>query len=293
MNTKQAFDLLILPHTSNEIWTLAEFKLKYNSSMKSHAEYSSTNRIHWNEVAPVHQNNYVNDLLQSISDPDFTTFDPIEQKLFKKLNLSEKAVAQICCNNARELISVKKAGAGRCVGFDLSDEFIKQGEMLKKAAAVEIELVRTDIYELSDVYDNQFDLIYITVGVLGQLQDLKTFFAILVRLLKSGGQIFMYEMHPILELFEEDSGGTIRNDYFNKKPYFEEDGNDYMNPNEIIKSPCYWFHHPLSEILGSLIAHGFNITHFDEYAHDISNRAAFLSEQESRPPMCFSLIASK
>jgi hypothetical protein len=37
--------------------------------MKSHAEYSSTNRIHWNEVAPVHQNNYVNDLLQSISDP--------------------------------------------------------------------------------------------------------------------------------------------------------------------------------------------------------------------------------
>ena len=37
----------------------------------------------------------------------------------------------------------------------------------------------------------------------------------------------------------------------------------------------------------------FNITHFDEYAHDISNRAAFLSEQDNRPPMCFSLIASK
>ena len=152
--------------------------------MKSHAEYSSTNLIHWNEVAPVHQNNYVNDLLQSISDPDFTTFDPIEQKLFKKLNLSEKAVAQVCCNNARELISVKKAGAGRCVGFDISDEFIKQGEALKQAAGVDIELVCTDIYELGDHYDNQFDLIYITVGVLGQLQDLKTFFAILASLLK-------------------------------------------------------------------------------------------------------------
>jgi hypothetical protein len=49
----------------------------------------------------------------------------------------------------------------------------------------------------------------------------------------------------------------------------------------------------LSEILGSLIEHGFNITHFDEYAHDISNRAAFLSEKENRPPMSFSLIASK
>jgi len=255
--------------------------------------YSATNRIYWNEVASVHQENYVNELYQRISDPDFTTFDPIEQKLFKRINLSGKAVAQICCNNARELISVKKAGAFRCVGFDISDEFIKQGEKLKQAAEVEVELVCTDIYDLDDAYDNQFDLLYITIGVLGWLQDLKTFFTILGRLLKPGGQIFMYEMHPILELFEEDSGSTIRNDYFNKKPYFEKDKNDYMNPTEIIKSPCYWFHHPLSEILGSFIEHGFNITHFDEYAHDISNRAAFLSEQENRPPMSFSLIAKK
>ena len=259
--------------------------------MKSRAEYSITNRIYWNEVASVHQDNYVNDLLQRIGDPDFTTFDPIEQKLFKKISLSGKAVAQICCNNARELISVKKAGAGRCVGFDISDEFIKQGERLKQAAGVEIELVCTDIYELGDAYDNQFDLLYITIGVLGWLQDLETFFAILVRLLKPGGQILIYESHPVLELFEEDSGGTIRNDYFNKKPYFEEEVSDYFNPEAVIKSPSYWFHHRLADIFGSLITHDFNIIHFDEYAHDISNRAAFLSEQENCPPMCFSLIA--
>ncbi len=261
--------------------------------MINRAEYTIANKAYWNEIASVHQESYVNNLILRVSQPNFTTFDVVEQHLFEKINLSGKSVAQICCNNARELISVKKAGAGRCVGFDISDEFIKQGERLKQAAGVEIELVCSDIYDLDNSYNNQFDLLYITIGVLGWLPDLETFFAILVRLLKPGGQILIYESHPVLELFEEDSGGTIRNDYFNKKPYFEEDGNDYMNPNEIIKSPCYWFHHPLSEILGSLIEHGFNITHFDEYAHDISNRAAFLSEQESRPPMCFSLIASK
>ena len=261
--------------------------------MKTLDKYSSTNRKHWNEVASVHQEKYVNNLLYLIADKNFTTFDSVEKKLFNQIQLFGKSVAQINCNNARELISVKRAGASMCVGFDISDEFIKQGEALKQAADVDIELVCTDIYDLGNAYDNQFDLLYITIGVFGWLKDLATFFSLLSRLLKPGGQIFIYEMHPILELFEEDSGGTIRNDYFNKKPYFEEDGNDYMNPNEIIKSPCYWFHHPLSEILGSLIAHGFNITHFDEYAHDISNRAAFLSEQESRPPMCFSLIASK
>ena len=261
--------------------------------MKTRAEYSIANRIHWNEVASVHQKKYVNNLIHLIADENFTTFDFVEKKLFQQIKLSGKSVAQINCNNARELISVKRAGASRCVGFDISDEFIKQGEALKQAADVDIELVCTDIYELGNAYDKQFDLLYITIGVLGWLQDLETFFSILSRLLKPGGQIFIYEMHPLIELFEEDSGGTIRNDYFSKTPFFEEGGNDYMNPNEIIKSPCYWFHHPLSEILGSLITHGFNITHFDEYAHDISNRAAFLSEQESRPPLCFSLIVSK
>ncbi|MCS5591483.1 MAG: class I SAM-dependent methyltransferase [Gammaproteobacteria bacterium] len=199
----------------------------------------------------------------------------------------------MCCNNARELISVRRAGVGRCVGFDISDEFIKQGEALKQAAGVDIELVRTDIYELGDAYDNQFDLIYITVGVLGQLQDLKTFFAILARLLKPGGQIFMYEMHPVLELFEEDSGGTIQNDYFNKKPCFEEEFSDYFETETVIKKPSYWFHHRLADIFESMMSNDFNITHFDEYAHDISNRAAFLSAQDNRPPVCFSLIASK
>ena len=261
--------------------------------MINRAEYTISNKAYWNEIASVHQESYVNNLILRVSQPNFTTFDVVEQHLFEKINLSGKSVAQICCNNARELISVKKAGAGRCVGFDISDEFIKQGERLKQAAGVEIELVCSDIYDLDNSYNNQFDLLYITIGVLGWLQDLATFFTILDRLLRPGGQILVYEMHPILELFEEDSGGTIRNDYFNKKPYLEEGANDYMNPNAVIKSPSYWFHHPLAEILGNLIAHNFIITHFEEYAHDISNRAAFLSEQKNRPPMCFSLIAKK
>ena len=261
--------------------------------MKTLDKYTSTNRKHWNEVASVHQEKYVNNLLKLIADENFTTFDFVEKKLFQQIQLSGKSVAQVNCNNARELISVKRAGASRCVGFDISDEFIKQGETLKQAAGVDIELVCTDIYELGNAFDKQFDLLYITIGVLGWLQDLEAFFRILSRLLKPGGQIFIYEMHPILELFEEDSGGTIRNDYFNKEPYFTENENDYMNPDEVIESPSYWFHHPLSKIFESLIAEGFKMIHFDEYAHDISGRGEFLAEQEKRPPMCFSLIASR
>jgi len=261
--------------------------------MEYRSKYSNLNRIHWNERAPVHQKKYVDELVFEVAKDDFTTFDFVEQRLFKKIKLSGKSVAQINCNNARELISVKKAGADRCVGIDISDQFIQQAKALVKASNVEVELVCSDIYELGDAYDNQFDLLYITIGVLGWLENLKAFFDILDKLLKPGGQIFMYEMHPILELFEEDSGSKIVNDYFNSELYVEENERDYFDHNAIIKSPSYWFHHPMSEIFENVINHGFHITHFDEYAHDISGGGEFLSTQENRPPMCFSLIATK
>ena len=261
--------------------------------MKYRSKYSNLNRIHWNERAPIHQKKYVDELVLEVAKNDFTTFDFVEQRLFKEIKLSGKSVAQINCNNARELISVKKAGAGRCVGIDISDQFIQQAQELVIASNVEVELVCSDIYDLGDAYDNQFDLLYMTIGVIGWLENLKVFFDILDKLLKLGGQIFIYEMHPILELFEEDSGSKIVNDYFTSGPYFEENERDYFDHNAIIKSPSYWFHHPMSEIFKNLINHGFHITHFDEYAHDISGGGEFLSTQENRPPMCFSLIANK
>jgi len=261
--------------------------------MKYRSKYSNLNRIHWNERAPIHQKKYVDELVLEVAKNDFTTFDFVEQRLFKEIKLSGKSVAQINCNNARELISVKKAGAGRCVGIDISDQFIQQAQELVIASNVEVELVCSDIYDLGDAYDNQFDLLYMTIGVIGWLENLKVFFDILDKLLKPGGQIFIYEMHPILELFEEDSGSKIVNDYFTSGPYFEENERDYFDHNAIIKSPSYWFHHPMSEIFENIINHGFNISHFDEYAHDISGMGEFLSTKENRPPMCFSIIASK
>ena len=72
--------------------------------MKTRAEYSIANRIHWNEVASVHQKKYVNNLIHLIADENFTTFDFVEKKLFQQIKLSGKSVAQINCNNARELM---------------------------------------------------------------------------------------------------------------------------------------------------------------------------------------------
>jgi len=261
--------------------------------MKDRQDYTQINRNMWNETAAVHQKNYVDDLLKRIKEPDFTTFDEIEKRLFNQINLSGKDVAQLSCNNARELIAVKKAGANRCLGLDISEGFIHQAQQLALAAEVDIELACTDLYAIGDEYNNQFDVIYVTVGALGWLPDLANYFALISRMLKPGGQLFMYEMHPAMVMFETQTGNTVVVDYFDRTASLDEDENDYMDPTAKIESPSYWFQHTLGDILGQCIIQGLNITHFKEYRHDISNVGAFLARQTHCPPLCFSLISQK
>ena len=259
--------------------------------MKS--DYAEANREMWNQTADVHARAKLEGLLESVKSPDFTTFDKIEKTIFETISLKDKAVIQLSCNNARELISCKKAGAGRCVGVDISDKFIEQGKRLAQAGNVEIELVRTSVYDLPHNYDNSFDIVYVTIGALGWLQDMDAYFKIVTRLLKSGGQIFIYEMHSMLDMFDTETGLEVKHSYFKKEPYVVDEAPDYFDPSTVVKGTSYWFHHKLSDIIGGCLNNGLSLTHFQEYDHDISNVYKPFEFFEKKPALCYSLVARK
>lgn len=254
-------------------------------------DYIQANRRMWNETATVHAEHYVNDLKIRIQAPDFATFDAVEQRLFAGIGLVGKAVVQLACNNGRELIAVKKAGAGDCLGVDLSDAFIEQARELAGAAGVEVAFLRASVYELPEDLHGSFDLAYITVGVLGWLEDLEAFFGVVAALLRPGGQLFIYEMHPILNMFEPGKGLVVDGSYFRREPLYAEAEQDYFDPGRTIEAGSYWFPHTLGEILQGCLRHGLRLEHFAEYDHDISNTYAAFGREANRPPLCFSLIA--
>jgi ubiquinone/menaquinone biosynthesis C-methylase UbiE len=256
-------------------------------------DYSEINRDMWNQTADVHAKAKLAALLEAVKAPDFTTFDDVEKAIFGQIGLKDKAVMQLSCNNARELIGCKKAGAGRCVGVDISDKFIEQGKLLARAAGVEIELVRSSVYDLPNDLNNSFDLVYVTIGALGWLQDMNKYFKIVNRLLKSGGQIFIYEMHPMLDMFDSETGLEVKHSYFKTDPYVTEAAPDYFDPSTIVTGTSYWFHHKLSDILGSCLKNGLTVRHFQEYDHDISNVFKAFEVFEKKPPLCYSLVARK
>jgi ubiquinone/menaquinone biosynthesis C-methylase UbiE len=256
-------------------------------------DYIEANRRMWNETAGIHEQGYVEGLLERVQAPDFCTFDEVEKRIFAQIGLTGKAVVQLCCNNGRELISVKKAGAGRCVGVDISDKFIDQARKLAGLGGVDVEFVCAGVYDLPHEYDGRFDLVYITIGALGWLPDIGAFFGVVSRLLAPGGRLFIYEMHPMLNMFEPEKGLTVDSSYFRSEPFVEQESPDYFDRSQVVNATSYWFHHTLAEIIGGCLNHGLELTHFEEYGHDISMVYAAFAHLPNKPPLCFSLVARK
>ncbi len=263
-------------------------------------DFTQANREAWNETAPIHAVQNLQDLLEHFRVSGYSCLHkPFEVERLQALKLEGKAVAQLCCNNGRELISVKNLfNAGRCVGFDISDRFIEQAKSLNAAANQDVEFVRVNVLEIPESFTAQFDLVYITIGALGWLPDLQVFLSTISRLLKPGGHVLIYEMHPILDMFEGDGDAKqnpleLKHSYFRTAPYIETGGLDYYGGKSYQSKTMYWFHYKISDLIGGLIQNGLQITAFDEFDFDISNTFARLEALEIKPPMCYLLEARK
>ncbi|MFW9992137.1 MAG: class I SAM-dependent methyltransferase [Candidatus Odinarchaeota archaeon] len=257
-------------------------------------EYTEANRIAWNESASVHKRLVFDKLLKNFQRPSYSCLDDIERRIISKIGLEGKNVAQLCCNNGRELLSIKNLGAERCVGFDISDDFIEQARQLANAGGIACEFVQTDVYDIPTDYDANFDLVYISVGALGWMPDLEKFFRVIKRLLKPFGWLFVYETHPMLDMFEsdcKDDPPKLEHSYFREKPYIEDTGLDYYGHTTYKSSPTYWFHHKMSDIIDACLKNRLELKSFQEYDHDITNEFAHFEKLAVKPPLSYTLTA--
>ena len=260
-------------------------------------KFTTANRAAWEEAAPIHARHNQVKLIEAFSRPGYSCLDSLETLFLNTLGVAGKDVAQVCCNNGRELLSVKNMGAARCVGFDGAEGFLAQGRELAQAAGQELEFVCTDVYDIDDNYAESFDLVTITIGVLGWLPDLPRFFSVLAKLLRPGGALFIYEQHPILDMItpgDADAPLEWELSYFTKEPYQETGGLDYYGGETYVAKPLTSFSHTMAEILMSGIdersrrgkLRGVSAPHFQYLVERGEGKAIGL-------PMCYTLVMRK
>lgn len=83
-------------------------------------------------------------------------------------DLSGASVLDIGCNGGFYSIQMKRRGAGRVLGIDVDERYLKQGRFAAKTLGLDIEFERRSVYEVAGL-DEQFDFV-IFMGVLYHLR---------------------------------------------------------------------------------------------------------------------------
>ena len=259
--------------------------------------FTEANREAWDEVAPLHAEINRAELLEAFSKPGFSTLAPHCRDRLEQIGFKGQSVAQLCCNNGRELLSLKNLGAGRCVGFDASAAFIEQARELAKTSGHEdVEFVTTDVYDIPSGKAGPYDIVMSTIGVMGWMPDLGGFFEVVARLTRPGGHVFIEETHPILIMYEEgeaDEPSYLEYSYFKDDPWVENGGLDYYGKTRYESKTNYCFPHTLADIIMAAIDAGLALRHFAELGYDISKFCADLEHAKAKPPMGMTMVWQK
>ncbi len=265
---------------------------------KSRSEYTEANRAAWDDSAPHHRKSEAFEKLKAkFAEPGYSRLDAIETEQLRALEVEDKDAAQLCCNNGREILSIKNLGAKSCTGFDQSAAFLAQARELATASKIDCTFVETDVYRIPPDYDAAFDIVVITIGVFGWMPDLDGFLAVAARLLRPGGALFVYEQHPITVMFEPwDPVDPHRlvNSYFKPDPFEETDAIVYDGGQRATVTPHYWFVHTMSDIITACLDHGLAIEHFREFPHNISSAEfEIYNNRPAQLPQSYILVARK
>jgi len=254
-------------------------------------KYTEANRKAWNQVAPIHRKSRNVDLAAAFGKSGYSTLDKTITAKFQQIGLCGKQVAQLGCNNGREILSLVNLGARHGVGFDISDEVIKEARELNNVAGLDCTFVRSDVYAIGNEYDSIFDLVYISIGALTWMPDLPGFFAVASRLLKSGGKLVLYEQHPfqfMLATADEDEYDSanpmkIAYSYFRQEVWENADGLDYYGKSKYKSEPSYCFTIKVSDIVNAMVGAKIILRELHEYPHDISNEFTHLQDRQLLP----------
>lgn len=257
-------------------------------------EYSQINRAAWEEVTPKHRLAKHKQLSAAkLAEPKTLLLDKTLVSVLEKIDVAGRDVVHFCCNDGEELISIKKMGAGRCVGVDICQTAIDAAQELADGLNLDCEFVQKDVYELSSDIDSTADIALITVGALAWLGDLVSFFEIVSRSIKTNGICLIHEMHPFCNVLNEHGQLDPDSSYFKPEPYRGVGDLDYFSRQSYGNCESYVFNHTMSTIINSLIANGLQIESFDEFPDD----NAYLLDRDvvnqSSLPMTCIIVARK
>lgn len=259
--------------------------------------YLEINRNTWNAKVEPHLKSdfyFVEEFLKGR-----TSLNSIELELLG--DVKGKEILHLQCHFGQDSISLSRLGA-KVTGIDLSEKAIEAAKDLTKKCGTNTKFLVSDVYDLPNVLDEKFDIVYTSYGTIGWLPDLEKWAKVVSHFLKSGGKLVFVEFHPIVWMFDDDFT-HVKYNYFNEKPIIETEEGTYADKTaEIVQDYVMW-NHPTSEVLSSLLKENLQLKSFQEYNwspypcfrhnEEIEKGKYQIPQFGNKIPIVFSLVAEK
>jgi SAM-dependent methyltransferase len=233
-----------------------------NESSK-HDAAELQNRALWDEIAPVHLKAY-NEV--ALLREDKEVLDNIE--LREVGSVGGKSLLHLQCHIGSDSLAWVRHGA-QVTGVDFSEKSISCANQLSEELELPATFIQSNIYDLRDAHEGQYDIVYTSKGVLCWLKDLVEWGRIIAHYLKPGGTFYLMESHPSILMLEEEEPGILTPTY----PYFHKSepttwaagDSDYADANYVPKNESREWDWAVSDIINAIIQAGLQVELVNEY----------------------------
>ena len=182
-----------------------------------------------------------------------------------------KSLLHLQCHFGLDTLSWARLGAN-VTGADFSERAVESARALAAEIGVPATFVLSNLYDLPDALEGEFDIVYTSRGVLGWLPDVAGWARVAARFVKPGGTFYVTEIHPAAQVFENDgvAPGELRLAYpywSHAEPLTFDVHGSYADPGAATDPALveHGWDHSLGEIVTALVDAGLRIEFLHEF----------------------------
>lgn len=192
-----------------------------------------------------------------------------------------KRLLHLQCHFGQDTLSWARRGA-IVTGADFSPKAIALAQSLADELDIAAEFVCSNVYDLPDNLEGEFDIVFTSAGVKCWLPDMTRWAEVIAHYLAPGGFFYIREFHPLADAYdwaEDVEEPILRKPYFpTAEPQRFEGSGSYGGAEPGVTRVSYEWTHSLGDFINALLGAGLRPEFLHEFPFCTYQHRPFLTQ---------------